>query len=712
MCIYPRRPRRTVCGRVLTKLLLISSLAVFLLSTAPSHLSAQSDAWQQCQNPLRSMPRDIAVDDDFVYSLHEASIVRAHLNGGGWKVVSTALNNSSIACWYWENSRLTVLLSDGRAAQTTDGGSRWTWSTQVFAQGVKQFVRDNDVLVLIEENGDVVRSSWTQNSTTKIHSLPAIKSLSLIRSAGSAYVATTNAIFRLSDTDTAWTKFCELPVAIGASAELAVFSDTLLVACDSGLYRSYHAGADWHFVEEVKESSSTQVKMRSAYGLVCCVSGARTTQNPGAVFRSNNRGADWYRVDSFRGNAQFATAYQNEVVVLRDDAHVLDVKPIIRDALDLCEIPSDGEVQICAAHESADFVVCSEEAMKRLRGWDIWLPVAHLPMPMNDAIYVNNRLVGCGTGADLFVSDDGGLSWFPFPTKGLPADVPFDRIVREGELVYLSSKSHGIYRSNTGMEQWTQVSTIQEIECWTVRDSVVVIVSSSDARIAVSRDAGANVDYHVHPALSLRSVAIGMNSEIIGVDSASALLFRSTDFGAQFSEQVSQGMPIHPRRLFTHKNYLYMIGNQSGGFFHSVDDGKQWLNHIKGLRGADSLTILRFRDSTLLLGSSASGLYYAYEPLAVSTVNVSEKLNSSSLLGLNLLHLFPNPAKLALEITSFEHQIGDVLTIYDIQGRCLLRQPWSERTTISLSGFSAGLYQVVVQGQLRTSSTHFVVVPD
>ncbi len=676
-------------------------LVVLLLVIVSAHqaMQAQYIEWKQAHNPLPGAVEHYEVDDDFVYARVQGNLYRTHLNAGGWRVFKTPFAESTILSFCVSPNLLTVLNSSGRIAQSTDGGGHWTIKTTVAPQGARFLQRSAERILIGLDDGSIVVTQWTDSVWQKSLSPQGMRLTSIFGTPTAFFVLGDSAILRLANGDTLWREFCSIPPILRSTArEIAVNNATVLCSSDSGLYRSVDSGHVWQKVVEVQENSSARVRMRADFGLICCVSGACTQVNPGVVYRSNTWGADWYAVRSFRGRPLEALGYNNEVVVRCDNEHIVDVKPIISDAIDLCATPNLGPISLCAVDARADVVVCDDEALARISGWDVWLPTTKPIVPLNDALIVEGQLIACSQGSDLVYSDDLGLSWFPLATEGLVADIRYDALLRGDSAVYIVAAQGGVF-SSRDFVHWTSIEASSRLRCWAQRDRRVAMLDELGQKLYIASYPNTQAMLIQTPISSLQSIALFDEHTLFAIDSGSSTLYTLDIDRATWTSTPIADFPSSARSIHAWHSKLYVL-SATQGVYQSSDMGLHWRAQNYGLR--DSVpTRIRFRDSTILLGTQSRGLYYAHESNLV-TVDVDAE-QSDSQARENTFRCYPNPAQ---NFVNIECGVANCrLDVYTELGELVLSGTVGPKHRLDVELLSNGVYVIVLQDGERLRSS-------
>lgn len=297
----------------------------------------------------------------------------------------------------------------------------------------------------------------------------------------------------------------------------------------------------------------------------------------------------------------------------------------------------------------------------------------------------NTILAANGWG--IFRSDDEGQNWTQFFS-----DVPFDRLLVAGPMLFGASDYAGMFRSSDTGKTWVNISQGLASDPEDGWDQMQIATNGSTIYAAPSA-LFASTDWgktwkNLTGGLMLNGVsaisASGANICVAGgIFGDSSTIFVSRDAGKSWSANV----PIFPRVNCLLQSETSVLAATNSGPMFSQDNGSTWTFAGTGiLPDSNSAFSFAIMDSTIY-ASTANGIWkeqrsqipFAAEPAAVKDASVA-----------TTVELSPNPTTGLLTISGSYSSI----IITNLLGEPVLRATYAPAGTLDLSRLPAGTYFV------------------
>ena len=186
------------------------------------------------------------------------------------------------------------------------------------------------------------------------------------------------------------------------------------------------------------------------------------------------------------------------------------------------------------------------------------------------------------------------------------------------------------------------------------------------------------------------SLAVSGTNIFAGTDGGG--VFLSTDNGSNWSA-VNNGLTSQDVWSLAVSGTNIFAGTYNGGVFLSTDNGSNWSAVNNGLTSQD-IWSFAVSGNNIFAGTNGSSVWK--RPLSEMPEGIEELDNSNDLL------VYPNPAndKITIDRLSSNANTGNEISIYDLQGKLLLKQPlYQTKTDINISDLAAGIYFIKWAGE-------------
>ena len=666
----------------LCRLWCVASIATILLFTSSLH--SQHIHWMQPQNPLAQPARAIQVDQDFVYSISDYVFSRSHINGGGWRVLHDSIRVGRIETFVVQDKHYILALENGTVLESLDAAQSWTTSSLNYTHARKLLAWNGTIVLLADShtlyfwNG--IDHTWETTATPTERNIDCIST-----SQTDLYCVSDGYIWLRSSPGSAWVQKWATP-KVNNCKFIQVSLPSIIIANDSLLFRNDIVTGVWTVITPNQVVPNAEIRLSYDWSTLCVVKGSATSESPSWIWYSTDFGVTWKTpVDNWL-TAIYAVAYKNDIVVLTKEGHVYDLKPKIPDVLDLCALPVSVQISILATSSTTDFIAHRRDVVKRLRSMDEWLPVTLPQTVVNDAAFVEDRLISCGEGPELAYSDDAGLSWFPQLAPTLPSNAQWKRIDYSSGRAYLHSQSGELFISEDFTATWSKAFADNSIDDFSIQSKQVAAITSISATnacaVLMTSTASAKVDSVYVQNHQFKHLALCSNGILLAYDSLANTLYRSADSGRSWQlVDLPDSISI---QCIAAKAELCVIGTKHDGIYISSDAGIHWSVENFGLRELNVRRIA-FRDNYIYAVGDTSGLYYGiYQNEIINDVESDRRTEKIS----QVLSL-----EQALALTSLYPQ--SQLYLYALDGECR----WSgkaENFQRECSQLSMGIYGIVI----------------
>ncbi len=650
----------------------------------PNSLHSQHIHWSQPQNPLAQPVRATQVDQDFVYSVSDHVFSRSHINGGGWRVLHDSVRAGRIETFVVDDKHYVLALENGIVLESLDGAQNWTSSSLSYNHARKLLTWNSTIVLLADSHTlffwNATEHSWSTTAT------PTEKDIDCISTSQSdLYCISDGFIWQRSSSGSAWVKKWETPTGTKIKF-LYVSLPRIIIAGDSLLLRSDSGTNKWYNISPDQVAPNTEIKSTYDWSTLCVVKGTNTSDNSSRIWYSTDLGDTWKLPQGNWFTATYAIAYRNDIVAVTPEGHVNDIKLKTPDVLDLCALPVSVQISILATSSITDFISHRRDVVKRLRSMDEWLPVTLPQTVVNDAAFVEGRLISCGEGPELAYSDDAGLSWFPQLVPSLPSNAQWKRIDYLSGRAYLHSQSGELFISDDFTATWSKAFADNSIDDFSIQSKQVAAITSIPASnacaVLMTSTTSAKVDSVYVPNHQFKRLTLCSKGILLAYDSLANTLYRSADSGRSWQRvDLPDSITI---QCIAAKAELCVIGTKHDGIYISSDAGIHWSVENFGLQELNVRRIA-FRDNYIYAVGDTSGLYYGiYQNETINDVGNDERSEKIT----QILTL-----EQALALTSLYAQ--SQLYIYALDGECR----WSgkaENLRRACSQLSMGIYGLVI----------------
>lgn len=169
-------------------------------------------------------------------------------------------------------------------------------------------------------------------------------------------------------------------------------------------------------------------------------------------------------------------------------------------------------------------------------------------------------------------------------------------------------------------------------------------------------------------------------------------VFLSTDNGSNWSA-VNDGLTSQDVWSLAVSGTNIFAGTHNGGVFLSTDNGSNWSAVNNGLTSQD-IWSFAVSGNNIFAGTNGSSVWK--RPLSEMPEGIEKLENNNNVL------VYPNPAndKITIDKPSLNMNKRDEISIYDLQGKLLLKQPlYQTKTDINISDLAAGRYFIKLAGK-------------
>lgn len=343
-----------------------------------------------------------------------------------------------------------------------------------------------------------------------------------------------------------------------------------------------------------------------------------------------------------------------------------------------------------------------------------WRPTNGLPCTIVKSLVANSTAIYAGTaGTGLFRSTDKGDTWTK-SNEGIPDWARIDVLGMSGNTLFAGT-SEGLYRSIDEGQHWTGSLQGWQIMSFAV-DANKLYAGAYWGGVFVSSDDGTTWT-QMNNGLSGSVSAIAVNGNILLAGTGSGV-FRSSDNGNSWipvnSGLNSQGVTsfvvvgstifagtnggifktTNNGTLWTQVSYgetrtLAVYGSVifAGTYYGAIissDQGSTWTEISEGL--TRPVNAFSFSGNKVFAGTSGNGVY-RNATIVTSTEHATEIIHP--------IIIYPNPANKSILFKTDEYAGGGFLSVCNLSGQVLLKQPVSQAlTSIDIGALSDGMYVV------------------
>ncbi len=219
---------------------------------------------------------------------------------------------------------------------------------------------------------------------------------------------------------------------------------------------------------------------------------------------------------------------------------------------------------------------------------------------VHDFAIHKNAVWYCGLNNDVAYSTDHGATWNNVVGTDLQSQGSFNRLFSDGDVLYIGTNGHGIYRTSDMGVSWHHIADE---------------IPSNNAYI----------------------YAIGRAGSAL-LASTPNVTYRSTDNGATW-EEVATGLPLgNGTNSYAYHNGILLAGVTSYGMFRSLDEGLTWEKADSGITFSAPTTVA-FAGGIFLTG--ALGIYRSIDQ------GLTWNLSSSGLSNTTVTGLVPTSSGIA-----------------------------------------------------------------
>ena len=657
---------------------------------------------------------------------------------------SSILTINSLAQNYWERTSGpgTVVVYDfvfkgnliligtfhGGMYKSIDEGETWQ---QIDNEFVSQSVYSLELL----SNGNILAGTGSgihissDNGETWFHSaLPDyLVSTITIDEVGSIYVGSAyeNDIYRSTDNGLNWN-----PLNSGVSGIRSIVTKELnliLVACNSGTYRSSDSGVTWQLVFPPDQSINDLALNQSGnFGAISDFGHFYLSTDDGitwdsvstinhssriifsssngdlylgsyGVHRSTNEGQTWTQLNNFQGSGLVRSIAENENSffagtyfggVFRSTNYGTNweqsAKGLNNSLVSIFEKDITG--RILAGSNSGNLAVTTDDG-------ENWSIISGLTQINALSASPNGSLFASQQPGVIYRSLDDGFIW-SVVYQNIFIDFIQTVEVSPNETVF-ALINNKLNRSTDNGENWEEIEIYDEFE-WITKISInslgTIFTKTSDGYFR-STDNGESWDQLSTTPDGIEIFGITQTDKMYATASDSGYYY-STDYGNTWL-YLSKGNG-EPVRSFASNDigYLFILEHYHT-ILRSTDNGISWQEINSGLDSVSLNCLIITDDDYLLVGASGKGVY--------RSINKTTSVENSFIQMPNVFYLeqnYPNPFN---PYTKIRYQISNYtnvnLKVYDVLG--------NEVSTLVNQEKPAGIYEIEFQGIELSSGIYF-----
>ena len=557
-------------------------LSFFVLTFSTSHAQ-----WTLTNGPESAVITEIKADSNILYSAAwGAGVFRSLDNGNSWTNVSSGLSNLFTTGFTVDKGKIYVAVQFGPLYMSVDSGNTWTsLGLPTIYSSVRSISAVDSVIVVIT-NTDSVRLSVDFGMTWRIINYqfannnlyyPTVKDTNVFAS------VTGSGVYRMGINDTTW---------IAANNGLSnlntkfikVCGNSIFVGTGAGLYHSLNNGNSWSNVTNGITNNAIQFLDINGSQIVAVDSTLD-------VFLSSDSGSTWtdFGICPSKSIANFCS---NGIVVLVGTTG-LGVNKTTNNGLTW----TDANNGLVASYVYKLFTY----------GTDLYAftPSHHT----------------------IFKTSDFGNNWVQM-NIGWPSNFSIYGLATDGNNIYVSAGSIGIYKSSNGGATWTNITTgLTNVSVNSIAiNGNKIYAGTFNNGVYVSTNSGNNWSplNNGISSLDVNTFCFRNNDIFIGTSNG---VHKSSNGGVSWAILDSGSIwtgTIHS--ILSSGNHIYAL---SGGLDHSIDNGISW-NSVFTL---PSLTTIAISGNNIYHGTS----YYGISTSAFGAT--SSTSFSNGLLNRNILSL-------------------------------------------------------------------------
>jgi ligand-binding sensor domain-containing protein len=339
----------------------------------------------------------------------------------------------------------------------------------------------------------------------------------------------------------------------------------------------------------------------------------------------------------------------------------------------------------------------------------------------NSGITSANKMVSClcsnsagvyaGNVNYLYFSNDNGTSWSQIYDFG--SNIFLEKFAVHNDTIYAATNGGGVLMSADNGLNWTSLNAgLPSNNILTIIEKGPYLFAGTDSNgVYMSSNSGAtwtSTNVGLTPFKKIYCLETDGNNIFAGVSIVSTFYYKfgyfiSSDNGATWV-QDSNGLPTSKRIV-----NILSVGNvllaASIGIYRSLDDGATWSSFIDGIDTLSPNSACEFFESSSYIFCS----FEANDNNLVYRIPKNEVLSVPDILNNNqTCSLSPNPTPGPILI-QLPQSFGKVksLDIYNCMGQ--LQTTQSEVINVDISGFSDGLYFIVVTNDMGVKTVAKVI---
>lgn len=591
---------------------------------------------------------------------------------------------------------------------STDVGTSWEQVKYNFTGTiVRQFIIAGDYILAGTDYGIYRSSDGGYNWTEANVGMPAYRSvLAMALNGATIIVFTSSGSYFVSDNyGETW---LGVSLAQTGTTALAVCNDYLFAGCYSGVRRSSDNGATWIEVSNGLTDLSVQ-----AVAVIDSTLIAGTYQ--GTLFTSKDSGLSWTKVKQGLAEITDLTVSGSLLYVVSGSglfrsadygATLTSINNGLPGTLPVISLAASG-VSLYAGLDGGGVYYSGY-------GGNSWRATSGLPCTVVKSLAASNSTIFAGTiGHGLFRSTDDGNEWEKTGNE-IPDWVSIVALATKGTTVFAGT-SDGLYRSTDDGVTWSISLAGPQVQSFATTPTTI-FSGVYYGGIYTSTDNGINWS-QINNGLPVRPVnAIAVKGTTLFAGTEGNGVYRSMDNGNSWipvnsglTNQIIFSLVVNGTTIFagtdgglfktdnngslwTQVEYgrinslaLYdstlFAGTYSGAYI-SANNGETWAAANEGLIGL--INSFAFKGTNVFAATSGSGVFIN-QALLTRTEDEVE--------GVPQICIYPNPAKNTITCEPPEYLTGRLLSVYNVNGREVLRQLITEQlTNIDISILPAGWY--------------------
>jgi photosystem II stability/assembly factor-like uncharacterized protein len=423
------------------------------------------------------------------------------------------------------------------------------------------------------------------------------------------FAGSTRALYRSEDGGVEWDSLPMSGLDDGVTELKAV--DGVLYAGTSrhGVYYSLDSGETWAAGAGPIDSLYINMLAGSGPNLFALA--------PKALYRSDDRGVNWERVEVDTGNGRpISMAVEGTVLYLGTMSGWVLRSPDLGKSWTRAQAsPSEWPIQDMTLIGSDIFASDESDVYRSSDEGATWTQVDLLDASISRFLSLDGDLFASSSGTGIHRSRDNGATWTTV-NRGLRTDAAVYDLARLGEFVVAATSWH-IFRTGDRGASWQQFRS--GLPTYPYITSIIAsqsgLLAGSDEGLFRSLDSGQTWkrtgDSVINRVWGGPMAEMGRHL-LLGtyfLRPGTGGIYRSTDGGMTWTEPVSGLPPLKVRALLAKDGYFFAgvnpdtaRGDQPVGMYRSADSGATWTRINNGLTDLNVRCLIT-ANGVLLLGT-------------------------------------------------------------------------------------------------------------